>query len=164
MPCPINANLFRLAVTITNKAFADIPEEQMRVQPAPSMNPPVWILGHLCVSLDGALRLIGQKPVCPPDYRKYFGPGSKLEALPPELPTKQEMLANLGQITECLLAELPKVPEAYWTKPNPSKFMTAELPTVLDIVSHLLFTHQMMHVGQLTVWRRLAGLPSLIQI
>ena|SRR5258708_6950218 len=164
MSFPINMNLFRVSFAITKKAFGDIPEERMRAAPAPGMNPPVWILGHLCVAWDGALRLIGQKMMCPVDYRRQFGPGSNLESLSPLLPTKAEMLSHLNQIGESLLTEIPRLPEDRWNMPNPSNFLKAELPTLADIMSHLLFTHQMMHVGQLTVWRRLAGLPSLIQI
>jgi hypothetical protein len=164
MTAPISLALFRVNIALTHKAFADFSEEQMRAQPAPEMNPPIWILGHMCVGLDGALRLQGQRPLCSPDYRQYFGPGSKIEELPPQLPTKKEMLAKLGEISELLLATAAKLPTDYWNGPNPSKFLTAELPTIRDMVSHLMFTHHAMHLGQLTVCRRLLGLPSMIQM
>jgi len=164
MPSPISITLFRLSIAFTQKAFGDIPEEQMRAQPAPGINPPVWLLGHMCVGWDSALRLIGQRGICPADYRRNFGPGSSLDAMPAELPPKKEMLETLSRIGDLLLAELPKVPDELWSKSNPSKFLTAELPTILDLSTHLLIGHHMMHIGQLTVWRRLMGLPSIMQL
>jgi uncharacterized damage-inducible protein DinB len=164
MTAPFSLALFRMNAALTKKAFADITEEQMRAQPGPGMNPPIWILGHLCFAWDGVLRLIGQRSICSADFKRPFVPGSKLDGLPAELPSKTEMLAKFDEISERLLAELPKVDEAQWAKPNPSPFFTTELPTVLDMVSNLLFSHHMMHVGQLTVWRRLMGLGSVMQI
>src|ERR1700733_9934042 len=111
---PISIPLFRQSIGFTQLAFADISEEQMRAQPAPGINPPVWLLGHLCVGWDSALRLIGQRRICPAEYVRHFGPGSMIEALPEQLPSKKEMLELLGQIGGLLLTELPKVPDELW--------------------------------------------------
>ncbi len=160
----INTTLFRFVLGMTHKALADIPEEKMRNQPAAGMNPPAWILGHLCFALNGAYRLLGQPSMLPDEYSTWFGPGSKLEALPSQLPTKKEMLSHMSQIGEMILAALTKVTDADLAKPHGMRLLKEELKTKGDLLQHLLFTHQSIHIGQLTVWRRLSGFPSLIQI
>ena len=44
-------------------------------------------------------------------------------------------------------------------KPNATGFRPEQLPTVRDVFEVLLLTHPSLHVGQLSVWRRLTGLP-----
>ena len=41
------------------KLVADIPDEQLTVQPFPGMNHPAWILGHLAVAYDYAGKCMG---------------------------------------------------------------------------------------------------------
>lgn len=160
----VNLKTFRYAVSLLQKGFADVPEGEMRLQPLPSMNPPVWILGHLVATLGYIPKALGESLACPPVYLKWFGPGSKLEDLPADLPSKKELLAKLGEISERILTVLPEFTDGDLAKPNPTPFFRAELPTLRDIVENLLVGHTMLHVGQMTVWRRAKGLPRIIAI
>jgi uncharacterized damage-inducible protein DinB len=158
----INLTLFRSVVGLVRKSFADIPEEQMKAQPAPGMNPPAWILGHIVTTLAVVPKVIANVSIVPKEYLIWFGPTSKLESLPAELPTKEKLLNLLSAVQESILVEIPKLTDEDLAKPNALKFMTQELPTQRDILENLLLTHTMLHYGQLTVWRRLTQLPPII--
>ena len=43
----------------------------------------------------------------------------------------------------------------------PIRFLLRHLPTVGDLLAHLLTTHSAYHLGQLSTWRRAAGLPEV---
>ncbi|MCG8653460.1 MAG: hypothetical protein MI861_26715, partial [Pirellulales bacterium] len=45
-----------------------------------------------------------------------------------------------------------------------SKILREQLPTVEDILSHLLTTHIGLHLGQLSAWRRAHGMDSILQV
>ena len=44
---------------------------------------------------------------------------------------------------------------------NPFDSMAETLPTLADLLSYLLSTHEAMHLGQLSAWRRQLGLPAV---
>lgn len=158
-----NLTTFRFVLGHINKASADIPEEQMREQPH-GVNPPVWILGHIIATTNTVLKLIGQPTVGPEEYRTWFGGGSKLEDLPAKLPSKAQLLGHLSELSERILVELPKLTDDDLGKPNTTGFRPEQLPTLRDVFEVLLFTHPSLHVGQLSVWRRLKNLPPFIVI
>lgn len=158
----INLTLFRATVGLLRRAVADIPEDQMKAQPVPGINPPVWILGHIVTTLAAVPKVIANVSIVPKEYLVWFGPTSKLESLPAELPTKENLLNLLSAVQESILVEIPKLTDEDLAKPNSMKFMTDTLPTMRDILENLLLTHSMLHYGQLTVWRRLSQLPPII--
>jgi hypothetical protein len=73
---------------------ADLPEEQLDLQPAPGLKPARWVLGHLAVATDLAARCLGLESACPAEWHTAFGPGSQPGA-PGVRPTKEELLAAL---------------------------------------------------------------------
>jgi hypothetical protein len=73
---------------------ADLPEETLGDRPASGLKPARWVLGHLAISTDLALRCVGQPEHCPPAWHEAFGPGSALEH-PDVAPTKAELVAAI---------------------------------------------------------------------
>ena len=49
-------------------AVADIPDDQIALQPAPGMNHAAWVLGHLACTADMLGAMIGLTPICPPEW------------------------------------------------------------------------------------------------
>jgi hypothetical protein len=158
-----NLTTFRFVLGQIQKASADIPDEQMREQPH-GVNPPVWILGHLVATMNTVPKFLGHPTVGPAEYRTWFGPNSKLEDLPAALPSKSQLLGHLSELSELILVELPKLTDDDLGKPNTTGFRPEQLPTMRDVFEVLLLTHPMLHVGQLSVWRRLQKLPPFILI
>ena len=54
------------------RLVADIPDDQMAVQPAPGMNHAAWVLGHLACTADMLGGMLGLPPVCPDDWPALF--------------------------------------------------------------------------------------------
>jgi hypothetical protein len=160
----INMTLFRFVLGLTHKVVEGIEEEQMRTQPAAGINPPIWILGHLAVVLDMGLATAGLTPICPAAWGKAFGPNSRLDSIPHGIATKAQIMQKISEAGELLLAKVPQMTEAELAKLRPGQLFEKELPSVRDLLENLMFTHHMLHVGQLTVWRRLMNLPSVINI
>lgn len=55
---------------------ADIADEQMTDQPAPCVNHPAWILGHLAFSAEMIVDRLGGEKFLPPQWADLFKPGS----------------------------------------------------------------------------------------
>jgi hypothetical protein len=150
--------LYGFVLDYIRRSAADISDAQLTEQPAPTMNPPLWILGHLAVATDYALVNLGQRPQCPKDWHRAFGMGSRPLAEMTQRPTKAELLAAIERGHAAVTAAVPQATAEMLEKPHPVEpLRSSPIQSVRDLISHLLTTHPMFHVGQLSYWRRHAG-------
>lgn len=144
------------------KAAADIDESAMTHQPTPAMNPPLWILGHLAVATDYALMNLGQKPQCPKEWHKAFGMGSRPVSEWNPRPSKAELLRAIEAGHEKVAAASRDATPEVLERPHPVEpLKNTPIRTVGDLVSHLMTTHPMFHLGQLSYWRRQQGFAPM---
>jgi hypothetical protein len=156
--------LYTVVLKLCRSMAADIAEEEMTAQPAPGVNHPAWILGHLAVTTDSAVRIVGATPICPEDWRAKFGPGSTVVADRGAYPSKSELLSAFEAAHARVTEGMANVTEEHLSRPQPSRFFRDELPTLGDMLLHLITTHPMLHLGQLSAWRRAMGLPGVIRV
>ena len=139
---------------------ADVPEDDMNVQPDGVANHPSWILGHLtlvCQMLGG---VVGLSPWLPDDWAHRFGPGSEAVGGGKYLP-KREALAYLHTAGIRLSAAVNTLDDAQLDAPFPVQQYIDVFPTVRHALTQVLVGHTAFHVGQLSVWRKAMGLPSI---
>jgi hypothetical protein len=85
-------------------------------------------------------------------------PTSERSAYPPAAELWDALKTGYRALGDALRTAPPEKLQAAHTIP----FLTTLLPTVGDVVAHLLTTHLALHTGQLSMWRRLKGLPPLV--
>lgn len=158
------ARLYGLTLGLANMLAADIEEEQMATPAPGGGNTPVWVLGHLAVVASFAAKQLGLPSTCPEDWRAKFGPGSKPPAPSDPRPTKAELLAALTEGHQRVTEGAKKAPVEELAKPHSVEFMLTVLPTRGDLLAHLMTTHEAFHLGQLSLWRRQMGYPSVLPI
>lgn len=142
---------------------ADIPEPQMMHQPAPGVHTPRWILGHLAVSTDFGCRMLGDaRDLCPQAWYNVFGRGSDGVGVTVLVPTQAELMEKLTAGVERLGAAAVKADAKLLAQPHGVPlFADTTMLTVGHVAAHLLTSHFAMHLGQLSMWRRVAGYPHL---
>src|SRR5262249_28405530 len=113
---------------------------------------------------DSAVKIVAGTPVCAEEWRAKFGPGSTLAAERGAYPSKSELLAAFEAGHARVIEGMAKVTEEYLSRAQPSRFFRDELPTLGDMLLHLTTTHPMLHLGQLSAWRRAMGLPGVIRV
>ena len=157
------ARLYDFQRAYVRRVVEGIDEPRMTEVPAPGLKPPVWLLGHLAIANDYALDLLGRPRVCPEAWHTGFGPGSVPLGSGAPTPTKDELVtsyeAGHGAVREALHSANSDAMAA--PNPLPMTFLQENLPTVGDLLAHLLTTHSSFHLGQLSTWRRAAGLPEV---
>ena len=139
----------------------DIAEERLTEQPLASVNHPAWILGHLAYSADRASTLLGAPKELPATWTGQFGPGSKPSTTRIDYPSKDELLKAVEQGFARLRQVAAEATPEQLTKPSTNPRMKDALPTIQDGVAFLLTGHLGVHLGQLSMWRRMIGLPPL---
>ena len=151
-------NQLRLALRL----MEDVSDTQMLLRPGGNMNHPAWIFGHMSLYHPVMVGLINGEPFDDPkddpvygftvtktsDDPKVYG---KKSAILEKYAEGHEQVAQalLGSKPE-LLAALPSLPRWHATK-----------QTVAFMLPDLLLHHESTHIGQLSFWRRAAGLPKV---
>lgn len=139
----------------------DIEDADFAVQPAPGINHPAWILGHLAYAADGAVGLLGGEKLTDRDWSVKFGRDSKITGERSDYPSRDEMLKMFRE-THARARELAaKADPEHLAKTNPNERLRENLPTIGDMCSFLLTGHLGVHLGQLSAWRRMRGQPAM---
>lgn len=139
---------------------ADIPDEQLAVQPAPGMNHPAWVLGHLAI-LDVVTydALWGQVAQIDPAARETYGSNSKPTAERGRYLSKAQLVRNFDDGRLELLNRLSQTDPTVLERPNPNPERRGAWPTIGHLLQYTIW-HDGYHGGQLSTWRRVQGLPG----
>jgi hypothetical protein len=154
---------FKLNLWYSQKAVAEVPDEQMCAQPIAgrTMNHAAWLLGHLAWAPSNAgVNFLGLPPSCPGGYKDLFGMGTQPSADRSRYPSKAELLKALedahARLGEAVVKALPET----LAQPAPER-IRERFPTVGALLAGLMTSHHASHNGQLSAWRRAMGLPSV---
>lgn len=140
----------------------DLTDEQMVLRPGGNMNHPAWILGHAAAYHPVTLQLLAGEPVDDPknDVLYGFAGQGPVDDIKP-YGSKQAIVARFAdgheRVAQALLAAEP---EALRRPPSLERWAKA-YPTVEFMLPDLLLHHESLHIGQISIWRRAAGLPSV---
>jgi hypothetical protein len=161
----MHLHLYAFNLDFCERLCADIDDAVLWTPAAPGVHAPGWILGHLAISTDFAAGCAGLERACPASWHRAFGPvgprGSGVELEPRA--SKAELLEALRAGHARVDPAVRGVDAASLAGPHGAAALRGtSLTTVRDALSHLLTTHEALHLGQLTMCRRLIGLPALM--
>ena len=154
------ANSCRAMVGYGLRLMDDLSDADFATRAGAGAHAPAWIVGHLCVIADLAVRLAGGTPSLPAEWRERFGLKS-VDDQRPGGPTRAELVERFRERHDAAVAALLAASAERRAAPQQSEFFRTELPTVGDFLAHLLTSHLSLHLGQLSLCRRLLGRPPL---
>jgi uncharacterized damage-inducible protein DinB len=152
------------ARTMTLKLFADLTDEQMCFQPAPKMNHPAWVMGHLIAVDYSFLNLITGKPVpawIDDAWKATYGNKSEPVGDKSKYKPKQFYIEKAAEVREQIIARLKQMKPEDFMAPHPDPARRERFPTVGHMVMFYGTWHETYHSGQLSAWRRVQGLPAV---
>ncbi|MEM6458701.1 MAG: DinB family protein [Planctomycetota bacterium] len=142
--------------------LADIDAEQAVIPVVEGGHHPAWIIGHLGLIGSRGVAMLGGEPAVDHDaWEPLFGIGSQPSADASHYPAWDELLGGWrdAHVAADRLAET--VSEARLDEPNPIERRRDVLPTVRDMAGFVFASHEALHLGQLSAWRRVHGRPPL---
>jgi hypothetical protein len=152
---------FAYNLDYARRLVADVPDEKMAYQPAPKTNHAIWCVGHLIGGCDFAGSLMGLSPSLPKAWEPLFGWNAAPQPERSAYPSKAEVLQALEAAHAKIADAFAKFPLDKWADPFPIEQFRKNLPTVGDALVMLLTSHEATHLGQLSAWRRVQGMPSV---
>jgi hypothetical protein len=154
----------KIALGYAQAVCKDIEPERFGRRPdGVDCNTPAWVIGHLSVYPDRILELIGRADLAQTDerYQALFKDGTASPDDPDgtHYPPKDELLARFIERTETAIGALAGTDDSVMLRENPVEGRFREMcPTVGAAAGFLLGAHTMMHLGQISTWRRCMGL------
>ena len=151
------ADVHRATVGFMEESVADLSAREMVEQPAGVPNHAMWTLGHITYSCQGMAVELKAAPWLPDDWESRFGYGSTPSPDLSHYPDKSRMLELLADAADRLRAALAGMQEADVRRPLPDESM----PTMAHLLLQVVVAHTAFHAGQLAMWRRALGRPSV---
>ena len=147
-----------------NDLLSHIDQDLWFRQPDEGQNHIAWNVGHMAVAEYGLClkRVRGDHPgdsdLVDASYFALFGKGSEPSADSHRYPSPDEILATFHRIHQQVLAEVPKYDDALL-----DESVEPPHPMFKTKVGAIRFSpkHEMLHVGQIALLRRLFGGASL---
>jgi hypothetical protein len=136
------------------------PEEQFANVPIANMNHPAWIAGHITLPHRRVAKELGAQVDIPEGWVELFGRGSQPQCDPGAYPPKAELIRAFMEGHEQLAAVYATATPAQLAAPN-VRWKPTRISTVGAMAIHAMTTHEALHLGQLSAWRRAMGLPTL---
>ena len=152
---------FRYSINFLIDQVDDLSDEQMVVQQAGVANHPAWTVGHLTFVLHMIGSIVGLGRPIPDAWIERFGPGSSAVSDPQAYGPKAEVVSRLRETTDAIVAAINLLDGSALDEPFPDPAFLDVFPTVRHSLTQVLVGHTAFHVGQLSVWRRAMGLPSI---
>ena len=137
----------------------EIPDERMTEQPLPGVNHPAWILGHLALTADGVGATFGGQKTLPAEWSTLVGQGSKPSSVRRDYPSKSELLRAFAECHHRLREQVAGAGPELLSQPPAHPRARAAFPTLMELATFILTGHCGVHLGQLSAWRRMIGLP-----
>ena len=128
-------------------------------------NHPAFVLGHLSLYACRVVEQLGgdASAVTPNErFLSVFGMESKCVDDPTGTiyPSMVEVTAAFFKNYEGALAALRSAPDSAFQQPNPHPKMVAKFATMGSMHAFYCGGHLMMHLGQVSAWRRMQGLGA----
>lgn len=152
----------RMAMGLFEKMLREIPAEKFARKPqGVNMNHPAWILGHLSIYPDYVVESVGRKELAEPDEAMTAlckdGTECRDDADGSIYPSKDALIDRFLSRMNTALDAIERTDDAVLAGPN-TMFGQESMPTLGALLNFLTAHHMMMHMGQVSAWRRMMGM------
>lgn len=129
-------------------------------QPHGVPNHPAWIVGHLANTSSVAGTLLGLDVSVDPTWQEKFGRGSTPVDDVSQYPDLAELLATFELTHKRVSEAFLKVDDAVFDEVTPHERLRERFPRTGQMLTFMMTSHEMFHLGQLSAWRRAMGMKS----
>lgn len=151
-------NQLRYALALVS----DLSDEQFVLRPGGNMNHPAWILGHVSLYHPATVQLLAGTSFDDPKNDRLFGFAGfgPLDDIR-EYGSKQAVVSRFEQGHEQVAGALLKAKPEDLKRPPSLERWAKSYPTVEFMLPDLIIFHESMHIGQISIWRRAAGMKGV---
>ena len=147
---------------LLRKMLADVAPADLCKQPNGVTNHAAWQSGHITFVRSLMIGMLGGTPTAPESWAPLFAPNTQPAADASKYPSKSELQSTYERTHDSLMAAIAAAPDSLLDRPHPIEPLKWLFPTMRTLVAGVVTTHDSLHLGQFSVWRRQLGLPRVI--
>ncbi len=153
-----------LMVGLANLLCEDIPDEKFAFKAIEGLAHPAFIMGHIAMYAEDVLDFAGRSDLTRRDavWEAPFAMGTTCSSDASLYPSKQDILRRFNQRYAVALAEARKIPDEVLLSANDTGKFEDRFSSKGGLLNFALNGHPMMHLGQISAWRRSIGLGSVL--
>ncbi|MEZ6062509.1 MAG: hypothetical protein R3C19_19365 [Planctomycetaceae bacterium] len=157
-----------LSLGYAERLLKDIPQDQFARFARPGgqvveSNHPAFVYGHLSLYAPRILQQLGHSaPEIPELYQQIFAPSASCadDTDGTIYPSRDDITSRFFDGYRAALDALRQADDGEFQKPNPLERMMEKFPTVGSMHAFYVGGHMMIHMGQISAWRRMTGLGA----
>ena len=154
----MNTQLMRMysySLGEVQRLMEDVPCERCADLAGTSKHP-AWLVGHMTLAADLMLMLAGGEMKYP-QWSELYKPGTEPKPERSVYPKKDEVMAIHAERHAALSERVGQMTQADFEQVLPKEDYREFFPTVGHAAVYFMASHEMYHLGQLSVWRNAAG-------
>ena len=151
---------FRWSAETIVRLVSDVDCDRMAEQPIEGINHPAWLIGHVSIYNGVMEAMLRGEPFENP-WSASCGKNSSPISDRSAYPTKNDIVADFEEGVARAVSAIQEAPESAWLAKLDHPTWGKQFDTVSPAVVYLSTTHLALHTGQLSGWRRAAGLPRV---
>ncbi len=166
------ADAATVGLRYANRLITGVPADRFARMSAPAgqtivSNHPAFALGHLSLYPIKVLQLLGQDTASvqpPSNFEQLFSKDAKCQddTAGTIYPSSDEIVAFFNSSYQAAIDALRKASDEQFTVDNPVDTPIKQVcPTLGAMLTFYVTGHVTMHLGQLSTWRRMEGLPPV---
>ncbi len=151
--------LYNFNLSYLKKLVENVSDEKLYEKQLEGFNSAGWILGHIFVEGQDVLNFYGVEHNTSSEWDQFFRFGSgKITSLE-NLPTKKELLEKIEERYKIILELYLGLTEEQRLAQHPSQLLAEVYDNMDGWFAHHLTNHIAIHCGNISVWKKLIGLP-----
>lgn len=159
---PAVLRVFEFNLEYARRLVSDVPDDRMAHIPSAGMNHPAWVLGHLSSGCDRMCARFGLERMSDPAIDKLYAGGTTPLTDRSVYPSKQTLMKAMDDGHARLADAVRQLDDAQLKQDNPLERLRPMFPTLGEFLTFFMTSHEAMHLGQLSAWRRVLGMPSVL--
>ena len=148
--------IFAANHALAHTLLDDVAPDRLTAEPH-GIKSAAWVLGHLILGAGMVAQSLGKDLGMPPAWNDLFFGHDPAQAS--RYPSKAELFEAYDRAHRVIADALASVSDAQLTAPPADEKLRAYFPTLGFMAVYMLAQHEGYHLGQVSAWRRAAGLP-----
>lgn len=137
---------------------SDIDPDKFADRCGTTINHPAFVLGHCAYYLGVSVTMLGGSIEFDPDEEQLFKNGAECLDDPSVYPSKEESIARFVERCNFVAGFLDTCDDSAFARPNEEGPFVGEFTTMGQVVAFMILGHTSFHLGQISGWRRAAGM------
>lgn len=150
----------RFMINFAGMLVDDIDADRFADRLGTSINHPAFVLGHLGYYAGVAMTFLGGDPNFGPDEAELYEHGKECEDDASKYPSKDEAIAAFNARINAAADYIEACDESAFEASSEGTPFESRFPTMGAVAAFMLIGHVPFHLGQISAWRRVAGMGS----